>query len=127
MRNQTFVNSSDHDSSDPNELYLELNNVDVADNSSQLGGNSSEARRAQEDSAEMLYVSEPTLPQAHNGSSGNRRQLERADSVVEAGTLPILRLAHFFLLNEGDDDPVRGLTKEQIDNLSSRSYEHTGG
>ncbi|CAO2630809.1 E3 ubiquitin-protein ligase RNF6 [Lemmus lemmus] len=108
------------------ELYLELNNVDVADNSGQLGGNSSQARRAQEDSAEMLDVSEPTPPQTHNGSSRNRRQLERADSVVEAGTLPILRLAHFFLLNEGDDDPVRGLTKEQIDNLSTRSYEQTG-
>ncbi|CAO2594545.1 E3 ubiquitin-protein ligase RNF6, partial [Lemmus lemmus] len=108
------------------ELYLELNNVDVADNSGQLGGNSSQARRAQEDSAEMLDVSEPTPPQTHNGSSRNRRQLERADSVVEAGTLPILRLAHFFLLNEGDDDPVRGLTKEQIDNLSTRSYQQTG-
>ncbi|XP_005344751.1 E3 ubiquitin-protein ligase RNF6 [Microtus ochrogaster] len=108
------------------ELYLELNNVDVADNGSQLGGGSSQARRAQEDSAEMLDVSDPTPPQAHSGSSRNRRQLERADSVVEAGTLPILRLAHFFLLNEGDDDPVRGLTKEQIDNLSTRSYEQTG-
>lgn len=108
------------------ELYLELNNVDVADNGSQLGGGSSQARRAQEDSAEMLDVSEPTPTQAHSSSSRNRRQLERADSVVEAGTLPILRLAHFFLLNEGDDDPVRGLTKEQIDNLSTRSYEQTG-
>lgn len=108
------------------ELYLELNNVDVADNGSQLGGGSSQARRAQEDSAEMLDVSEPTPAQAHSSSSRNRRQLERADSVVEAGTLPILRLAHFFLLNEGDDDPVRGLTKEQIDNLSTRSYEQTG-
>ncbi|XP_057622043.1 E3 ubiquitin-protein ligase RNF6 [Chionomys nivalis] len=108
------------------ELYLELNNVDVADNSSQLGGGSSQARRAQEDSAGMLDVSEPTPSQAHSGSSRDRRQLERADSVAEAGTLPILRLAHFFLLNEGDDDPGRGLTKEQIDNLSTRSYEQTG-
>lgn len=108
------------------ELYLELNNVDVADNSSQLGRGSPQASRTQEDSAEMPDVSEPTPPQAHNGSSRSRRQLERADSAVEAGTLPILRLAHFFLLNEGDDDPVRGLTKEQIDNLSTRSYEQTG-
>lgn len=108
------------------ELYLELNNVDVADSNSQLGGGSSQARQAQEGSAEMLDVSEPTPPQAPSGSSRNRRQLERADSVVEAGTLPILRLAHFFLLNDSDDDPVRGLTKEQIDNLSTRSYEQTG-
>ncbi|KAK7823571.1 hypothetical protein U0070_004685, partial [Myodes glareolus] len=74
------------------ELYLEPNNVDVADNSSQLGRGSSPSRQAQEDSAEMLDVSEPTRPQAHNG----------------------------------DDDPLHGLTKEQIDNLSTRSCEQTG-
>ncbi|KAL1765551.1 E3 ubiquitin-protein ligase RNF6 [Sigmodon hispidus] len=104
------------------ELYLELNNVNVANNSSQQGGGSLQASQAQE----MLDVSEPSPPRAYNGGSRNRRQLQRADSAVEAGTLPILRLAHFFLLNEGDDDPIRGLTKEQIDNLSTRSYEQNG-
>lgn len=74
----------------------------------------------------MLDVSEPTPPQARTSGNRSRRQLRRADNVVEAGTLPILRLAHFFLLNEGDDDPIRGLTKEQIDNLSTRSYEQNG-
>ncbi|KAL6083089.1 hypothetical protein STEG23_032665 [Scotinomys teguina] len=108
------------------ELYLELNNVDVADNSGQQRGAFSQARQAQEDSAEMLDVSEPNLPQARNSGNRNSRQLRRADSVVEAGTLPILRLAHFFLLNESDEDPVHGLTKEQIDNLSTRSYEQDG-
>lgn len=50
------------------------------------------------------------------------------DGLVETGTLPILRLAHFFLLNEGDDeDHGRGLTKEQIDNLATRNYEHDAG
>nr|KAF6428398.1 ring finger protein 6 [Rousettus aegyptiacus] len=50
------------------------------------------------------------------------------DGLVETGTLPILRLAHFFLLNEGDDeDHGRGLTKEQIDNLATRNYEHDSG
>lgn len=45
------------------------------------------------------------------------------NNLVENGTLPILRLAHFFLLNdEEDDDHPRGLTKEQIDNLSTRTY-----
>lgn len=108
------------------ELYLELNNVDVANNSGQQGGGSSQARQAQEDSAEMLDVSEPSPPQARNDGSRNSRRLRRADSVVETGTLPILRLAHFFLLNEGDEDPIRGLTKEQIDNLSTRSFEQNG-
>ncbi|XP_008298958.1 E3 ubiquitin-protein ligase RNF6 [Stegastes partitus] len=45
------------------------------------------------------------------------------NNLVENGTLPILRLAHFFLLNdEEDDEHPRGLTKEQIDNLSTRTY-----
>ncbi|NXE95474.1 RNF6 ligase, partial [Menura novaehollandiae] len=51
------------------------------------------------------------------------RQSQDANNLVENGTLPILRLAHFFLLNEDDDDDrLRGLTKEQIDNLSTRNY-----
>lgn len=45
------------------------------------------------------------------------------NNLVENGTLPILRLAHFFLLNDEDDDEhPRGLTKEQIDNLVTRTY-----
>ena len=45
------------------------------------------------------------------------------NNLVENGTLPILRLAHFFLLNdEEDEDHPRGLTKEQIDNLATRTY-----
>lgn len=43
-------------------------------------------------------------------------------SLEESGTLPFLSLAQFFLLNEDDDDQPRGLTKEQIDNLSTRNF-----
>ncbi|KFP86150.1 PREDICTED: E3 ubiquitin-protein ligase RNF6 [Apaloderma vittatum] len=58
-----------------------------------------------------------------NNESQDHRQSQDANNVVENGTLPILRLAHFFLLNEDDDDDrLRGLTKEQIDNLSTRNY-----
>uniref|UniRef100_A0A8W4FIZ2 RING-type E3 ubiquitin transferase n=1 Tax=Sus scrofa TaxID=9823 RepID=A0A8W4FIZ2_PIG len=50
-----------------------------------------------------------------------------SSTLVETGMLPILRLAHFFLLNEADGaERIRGLTKEQIDNLSTRHYEHSG-
>lgn len=108
------------------ELYLELDNTDAANDSGQQAGDPSRTRQAQEGAAEVLDGSEPAPPQARNSSSRGRRQLGRADNVAEAGTLPILRLAHFFLLNEGDDDPIRGLTKEQIDNLSTRSYEQSG-
>ncbi|XP_033371361.1 E3 ubiquitin-protein ligase RNF6 isoform X2 [Parus major] len=59
-----------------------------------------------------------------NRESQDSRQSQDANNLVENGTLPILRLAHFFLLNEDDDDDdrLRGLTKEQIDNLSTRNY-----
>lgn len=58
-----------------------------------------------------------------NRENQGNRQSQDANNLVENGTLPILRLAHFFLLNEDDDDDrLRGLTKEQIDNLSTRNY-----
>uniref|UniRef100_A0AAZ3S5U0 RING-type E3 ubiquitin transferase n=1 Tax=Oncorhynchus tshawytscha TaxID=74940 RepID=A0AAZ3S5U0_ONCTS len=43
-------------------------------------------------------------------------------SLEEPGSLPFLRLAHFFLLNDDDEEQPRGLTKEQIDNLSTRNF-----
>ncbi|KAI5092076.1 E3 ubiquitin-protein ligase RNF6, partial [Silurus meridionalis] len=56
--------------------------------------------------------------QARLGANGRD-----TNNLVENGTLPILRLAHFFLLNdEEDDEHPRGLTKEQIDNLATRTY-----
>ncbi|XP_063793254.1 E3 ubiquitin-protein ligase RLIM [Pseudophryne corroboree] len=58
-------------------------------------------------------------------TSGTRREVRNNRGSVtfeESGSLPFLRLAQFFLLNEDDDDQPRGLTKEQIDNLSTRNY-----
>ncbi|XP_051505403.1 E3 ubiquitin-protein ligase RLIM [Myxocyprinus asiaticus] len=52
----------------------------------------------------------------------NRARPRAPISLDETGSLPFLRLAHFFLLNEDDDDQPRGLTKEQIDNLSTRNF-----
>ncbi|KAG7484309.1 hypothetical protein MATL_G00048110 [Megalops atlanticus] len=58
------------------------------------------------------------------GPRGEGRTAGRdTNNLVENGTLPILRLAHFFLLNDDEDEEhQRGLTKEQIDNLSTRTY-----
>ncbi|KAI1891226.1 hypothetical protein AGOR_G00141600 [Albula goreensis] len=58
------------------------------------------------------------------GAMGEGRASSRdTNNLVENGTLPILRLAHFFLLNEEEEDEhPHGLTKEQIDNLSTRTY-----
>lgn len=57
------------------------------------------------------------------GTTDGRANSRDTNNLVENGTLPILRLAHFFLLNDEDDEEhPRGLTKEQIDNLATRTY-----
>ncbi|XP_062959392.1 E3 ubiquitin-protein ligase RNF6 isoform X2 [Cynocephalus volans] len=89
--------------------------------SSQHSEGFSQDRQAQEDSTEMSDENETT--QLHTQNRGGR-QLRHSNNLVETGPLPILRLAHFFLLNEGDDGQIHGLTKEQIDSLSTRNYEH---
>uniref|UniRef100_A0A8C8Z0K6 RING-type E3 ubiquitin transferase n=1 Tax=Prolemur simus TaxID=1328070 RepID=A0A8C8Z0K6_PROSS len=107
------------------EMYSELSNLGTVNNHSQHSEGSSRDRQAQEDSTEMHGDNENTQPHTQNSDHRGGRQLRNSDNLVETGTLPILRLAHFFLLNEGeDDDRIRGLTKEQIDNLSTRNYEH---
>uniref|UniRef100_A0A3Q2T8R3 RING-type E3 ubiquitin transferase n=1 Tax=Fundulus heteroclitus TaxID=8078 RepID=A0A3Q2T8R3_FUNHE len=53
---------------------------------------------------------------------GGRALLGPPISLEEPSSLPFLRLAHFFLLNDDDDDQPQGLTKEQIDNLSMRNF-----
>lgn len=54
--------------------------------------------------------------------SGGRVRPRPPINLEEPSSLPFLRLAHFFLLNDDDDDQPQGLTKEQIDNLSMRSF-----
>ncbi|KAF6121492.1 ring finger protein 6 [Phyllostomus discolor] len=105
------------------EIHSELSNPGPVNDSSQHHESSSQARQAQEDSAGMSDENETTQPHAQN-SDRSGRQLGNSNNLVETGALPILRLAHFFLLHEGDgDDHICGLTKEQIDNLSTRNYE----
>ncbi|KAM6179866.1 E3 ubiquitin-protein ligase RNF6 [Erethizon dorsatum] len=104
----------------------ELSSLGTVDDSSQHSESSSQHRQAQGDSTRTLAENESIQYQNRSSDSRSSRQLRNSNSFVETGTLPILRLAHFFLLNEGDDDQIRGLTKEQIDNLSTRNYEQSG-
>ncbi|KAJ8338364.1 hypothetical protein SKAU_G00373300 [Synaphobranchus kaupii] len=60
----------------------------------------------------------PAAGAGREGRAGPRGPI----SLEEPGSLPFLRLAHFFLLNDDEDDQPRGLTKEQIDNLSTRNF-----
>ncbi|XP_075275729.1 E3 ubiquitin-protein ligase RNF6 isoform X2 [Opisthocomus hoazin] len=105
------------------DVQSEQNNSGSANNSSDPGEVSSRNRHAVEGSRETNEQSNDMQRYSRTSETQDNRQSQDANSLVENGTLPILRLAHFFLLSEDDDDDrLRGLTKEQIDNLSTRTY-----
>lgn len=72
------------------------------------------ARTAENDMDEGIATGPP--------GSGGRARPRPPISLDDTSSLPLLRLAHFFLLNDDDDDQPQGLTKEQIDNLSMRNF-----
>ncbi|NXN18493.1 RNF6 ligase, partial [Indicator maculatus] len=105
-------------------VQSEQNNSSSANNSSDPSEVSSRNGHAVEGSRASNGRSDDSRRYSRsNEHHQDNRQSQDANNLVENGTLPILRLAHFFLLNEDDDDDrLRGLTKEQIDNLSTRNY-----
>ncbi|XP_030622012.1 E3 ubiquitin-protein ligase RLIM [Chanos chanos] len=87
----------------------------TAEASANSPGGSSAEGRAEE-------AAERTENAAHAGRE-TRARTRPPMSLEETGSLPFLRLAHFFLLNDEEEgEQPRGLTKEQIDNLSMRNF-----
>ncbi|KAK9517927.1 hypothetical protein VZT92_023259 [Zoarces viviparus] len=125
-----YLMDSDSDSSDSNrgastpaDLAEALNNPDatpaasaapVADADEPPVAAGVRARTAESDIDEGLATAPPP--------SGGRARPRPPISLEEPSSLPFLRLAHFFLLNDDDEDQPQGLTKEQIDNLSMRNF-----
>ncbi len=123
-----YLMDSDSDSSDSNrgantpaDLAEALNNPDatpatapVADVDEPPVAAGVRARTAETDMDEGLATAPP--------ASGGRARPRPPISLEEPSSLPFLRLAHFFLLNDDDEDQPQGLTKEQIDNLSMRNF-----
>ncbi|KAM9795213.1 E3 ubiquitin-protein ligase RLIM [Neosynchiropus ocellatus] len=72
------------------------------------------ARTLDADVDETLATAPPSI--------GFRPRPRPPINLEEPSSLPFLRLAHFFLLNDDDDDQPQGLTKEQIDNLTMRNF-----
>lgn len=123
-----YLMDSDSDSSDSNrgvnttaDLAESLNNPDAApaappaaeaDEPPVVAG--VRARTAETDVDESL-ASVPPAP-------GGRARPRPPINLEEPSSLPFLRLAHFFLLNDDDEDQPQGLTKEQIDNLAMRNF-----
>ncbi|XP_067853290.1 E3 ubiquitin-protein ligase RLIM [Heptranchias perlo] len=117
----SFVDS-DSDSESSNRGQNQVQEVSESQNStSESPTMASEGRTGEQQAGEQRNGSET------DSTTGARRregqQTRGLFGLEESGTLPILRLAHFFLLNDEDeDDQPRGLTKEQIDNLSTRNF-----
>ncbi|XP_029368993.1 E3 ubiquitin-protein ligase RLIM [Echeneis naucrates] len=128
-----YLMDSDSDSSDsnrgantPSDLNEALNNPDVtpaapapapapsADVDEPPVATGVRARTIETEMVEGLATGTP--------ASGGRARSRPPISLEEPSSLPFLRLAHFFLLNDDDEDQPQGLTKEQIDNLSMRNF-----
>lgn len=124
-----YLMDSDSDSSDSTrganthaDLTEALNNQDTAPAAAPTADVVDEppvaagvrARTAETDVDEGLATGPP--------ASGGRARPRPSPNLEEPSSLPFLRLAHFFLLNEDDEDQPQGLTKEQIDNLSMRNF-----
>ncbi|XP_034399039.1 E3 ubiquitin-protein ligase RNF12-A [Cyclopterus lumpus] len=123
-----YLMDSDSDSSDSNrgvstpaDLAESLNNPDVAPVAAPVADVDEppvaagvRVRTAESDIDEGLATAPPP--------SGGRARPRPPISLEEPSSLPFLRLAHFFLLNDDDEDQPQGLTKEQIDNLSMRNF-----
>ncbi|NXG64857.1 RNF6 ligase, partial [Hemiprocne comata] len=104
------------------DVQSEQSNSSSANNSSDSSEVSSRSGHVGEGSRETSGQSDDTQRYGRNNEIQDNRQSQDANNLVENGTLPILRLAHFLLNEDDDDDRLRGLTKEQIDNLSTRNY-----
>ncbi|XP_043560939.1 E3 ubiquitin-protein ligase RNF12-B isoform X1 [Chiloscyllium plagiosum] len=117
----SFVDS-DSDSESSNRGQSQVQDVSESQDSiNESPGMASEGRTGEQQAGEQRNGSE-----TDSITGARRREGQQSRGLFgleESGTLPILRLAHFFLLNDEDeDDQPRGLTKEQIDNLSTRNF-----
>ncbi|KFZ55665.1 E3 ubiquitin-protein ligase RNF6 [Antrostomus carolinensis] len=90
------------------DIQSEQNNSSSANNSRDSSGVSSRNGHAVEGSRETNGQSDDIPHYGRHNENQDNRQSQDANNLVENGTLPILRLAHFFL--------------QQIDNLSTRNY-----
>ncbi|XP_061691364.1 E3 ubiquitin-protein ligase RLIM [Syngnathoides biaculeatus] len=121
-----YLMDSDSDSSDSNRAASA--SVDLAENTSNLDAPTltepvvdeppvptGESARTVEPAVDEGLATAPPAP-------GGRARPRAPVSLEEPRSLPLLRLAHFFLLNDEDEDQPQGLTKEQIDNLAMRNF-----
>ncbi|KAH0625097.1 hypothetical protein JD844_033208 [Phrynosoma platyrhinos] len=116
--------NSDTQRSSQNSLHTQsqLSSMHTANSINEFTGTSHRSRPDEQGSREW----DGEMDVAQHYSQGNEtqgsRQFQDANSFVDNGTLPILRLVPYLLLQESTNGHLRGLTKEQIDSLSTRNY-----
>ncbi|XP_017574305.1 E3 ubiquitin-protein ligase RLIM isoform X2 [Pygocentrus nattereri] len=125
----SYFMDSDSDSSDSNrgsnpstDLPDTPGNPDTASASSVPDAPVASAGGSNEGDATEARTEETEGSAEPSQQRESRQRPRAAISLEETASLPFLRLAHFFLLNDEDDDQPRGLTKEQIDNLAMRNF-----
>ncbi|XP_007432895.1 E3 ubiquitin-protein ligase RNF6 isoform X1 [Python bivittatus] len=99
------------------DMQPQMPNLDTSNNTDEFNATSHRNRLTERGSRERHGETNTTQHHHQNNSTQNSRA-----SFVENGTLPILRLVPYLLLEEDSSDNLRGLTKDQIDNLSTRNY-----
>ncbi|XP_037117847.1 E3 ubiquitin-protein ligase RLIM isoform X2 [Syngnathus acus] len=121
-----YLMDSDSDSSDSNRAANA--SADLAENSNNLDASTPEAPVVDEPPAVAGVRARTVETDMDEGfaaappAAGGRARPRPPINLEEPSSLPLLRLAHFFLLNDEDEDQPQGLTKEQIDNLAMRNF-----
>ncbi|XP_066476815.1 E3 ubiquitin-protein ligase RNF6 isoform X2 [Tiliqua scincoides] len=112
------VQGSNQDLSDMQSELSSLHTLSSFDEFSETSVRS----RPEQRSREWHGETNATQHYSHGSETPTNRQSQASNNFVENGTLPILRLVPYLLLDEDANDHFRGLTKDQIDNLSTRNY-----
>ncbi|XP_042315898.1 E3 ubiquitin-protein ligase RNF6 [Sceloporus undulatus] len=116
--------NSDTQRNSPNSLdaQSQLSNLHTLNSINEFSGTSLRSRPDEQGSREWDGDMDVTQHYSQGNETQDSRQFQDANSFVENGTLPILRLVPYLLLQEDTNGHLRGLTKEQIDSLSTRNY-----
>ncbi|KAL8190972.1 UNVERIFIED_CONTAM: hypothetical protein K2H54_066236 [Gekko kuhli] len=108
------------------EMQSELSNFQSLNSISEFREASLGSSPAEQDRREW-HGETSALQRGHHGDgTQDHSQFQDANNLPGSGTLPILRLVPDLLLDDLITDRLRGLTKDQMDSLSTRNYGAAG-
>ncbi|XP_003225564.2 E3 ubiquitin-protein ligase RNF6 [Anolis carolinensis] len=104
------------------DMQSQLSNMHTLSDISGFTATSVRSRPDEQGNSEWDTEIDATRHNRQGNEPQDSRQFQDASSFVENGTLPILRLVPYLLLQEDGNSLLRGLTKDQIDSLPTRNY-----